>query len=760
MITRRPKKKRPSRRRYRTDAPRTWLLLASGRDGVVDHAEEIRELASAGHVVRLGYRGGRLPSGMPRGRHRLGTFRLGPVRTATAALTAPLPLERKLGLAARHDRWLREVAPVADVVVFLDDAAAQHLGDRVRELAPTAEICPPDRAARLLAEEAAWRALAVGARELDGRLPGGRITLSRVLAPAERLVELGGPGPLREDLARDVRPELRRLSRWALRRGRLDKVDALLAVVDLLDTIFPPAPREADAVAALRAHVALVRDEPVGDVVALAGAVLTHADAALEEDALKEASELGAIALGLLFHQQLHTARERTPLVEDPDTFLAPLRASRVGQLLAAPGPRPLGADSLLEEVEGEDAAGVDLDEGRVAAAAVRPSLPGSDDGTTGAVTADGTTDDAEHATRPQRVSMLPGIYANHAAPLLAALEEDERTRLTTVAPTTVTFRGMMIDAPLVQYRLEHALGRTPTGGLGVTREDFDAVTGADVVVADWADKGAVWASTVVPDGTRMVVRLHSVDVLSAPAQLVDWSRVDDIVFVAEHVRDAFTAIMGPRVAHARTHVVTNIVPPERFPDPLLPDASRTLGIVGWGQVVKDPTFALEILERLVQEDDRWRLRLIGTDFGQHHAAAANDYARRFRERAMEADLVDRIDYTGFTRELPRHLRHVGFVLSTSLREGCPVGTLEGTAAGAFPVVRDWPAFARYDGARRLFPERCVVTTPDEAASLISSLADEEDRRHATEQVRADMSAHFSDDTTKDRLLAIILGVS
>src|SRR5699024_7616689 len=133
--------------------------------------------------------------------------------------------------------------------------------------------------------------------------------------------------------------------------------------------------------------------------------------------------------------------------------------------------------------------------------------------------------------------------------------------------------------------------------------------------------------STVVPEGTRMVVRVHSVDVLSAPAQLVDWSRVDDIIFVADHIRDLFVRILGERVSHARLHVVTNIVPPENFPDPLLPDASRTLGVVGWAQVVKDPCFALEVLALLRQDDERWRLRLIGSDFGAHHAAAAVDYA-------------------------------------------------------------------------------------------------------------------------------------
>ena len=45
--------------------------------------DEIRALASAGHVVRIGWAGGRLPRRLPRGRHRLGTYRLGPARLAS-----------------------------------------------------------------------------------------------------------------------------------------------------------------------------------------------------------------------------------------------------------------------------------------------------------------------------------------------------------------------------------------------------------------------------------------------------------------------------------------------------------------------------------------------------------------------------------------------------------------------------------------------------------------------------------------------------
>ncbi|WP_134774606.1 hypothetical protein [Ornithinimicrobium flavum] len=177
------------------EPPRTWLLLASRAAVVEEHTERIRQLARSGHVVRLGYAGGRLPAGLLRGSHRLGTLRRGPSRVVSAALTGPLPVARRLELAARHDRWLSEVAGAADEVVFLDVLAARQLGDRVRALAPRARQWPVRESARLLTEAAAWRTLSVGARETDTRLPGRGITLSPVVEAAGTLAGLAATTP-------------------------------------------------------------------------------------------------------------------------------------------------------------------------------------------------------------------------------------------------------------------------------------------------------------------------------------------------------------------------------------------------------------------------------------------------------------------------------------------------------------------------------------------------------------------------------------
>lgn len=56
-----------------------------------------------------------------------------------------------------------------------------------------------------------------------------------------------------------------------------------------------------------------------------------------------------------------------------------------------------------------------------------------------------------------------------------------------------------------------------------------------------------------------MILRIHSFEVSSKWPHLVDFSRIDDVVFVSEHLRDlALAAVPGLRESAPRVHVLPN----------------------------------------------------------------------------------------------------------------------------------------------------------------------------------------------------------
>ncbi len=250
---------------------------------------------------------------------------------------------------------------------------------------------------------------------------------------------------------------------------------------------------------------------------------------------------------------------------------------------------------------------------------------------------------------------------------------------------------------------------------------------GVDVVFVDWADEAAVWASVRLPvSGPRLVVRLHSVEAVSAAVHVVDWSRVDRLVFVSEFLRRLTHAVV-PATRSVESVVVSHGVVSAGV-GVKSAGAWSTLGLVGWGQVVKDPLFAVEVLALLRQRDPQrnWRLRLIGRELREGIRSWESDYADEFERRVADPLLAGAIEMTGFADDVTAALDGVGFILSTSMRESMHLGLYEGILSGAVPVVRDWPVVAPWGGARELFPADWIVDTPEQAADRVLSVADPE----------------------------------
>lgn len=353
------------------------------------------------------------------------------------------------------------------------------------------------------------------------------------------------------------------------------------------------------------------------------------------------------------------------------------------------------------------------------------------------------------------RVLLLQGSYPRFSKVVRDALAERQPVDAVDFTMRDSRMQGVGPSMWGTSVCRDIAQGITSTVPLGFE----ELLQGRDVIFCDWADRGSVMAAALAPEGTRIVVRFHGADGLSMWQYLIDWRRVSDAIFVSEHLKDAVTAILGDRLVDTRVHVVSNIIDFDKFDRPKTDDAHRTLGLVGWAQRVKDPIWALDVLAILRQQDPSWNLTLVGRDFPRDNPRLTErDYGIDFQARALRDDVVDGIRYVDFTSDLPRHLAGVGFAMSSSLRESNPVGVMEMLAAGAVPVVRDWPVFAHVGGPRAMLPPEWVVRTPEEAAARIAALSDRSAWEAAVEEVRAVARERFGTDLAARRYREIVFG--
>ena len=129
------------------------------------------------------------------------------------------------------------------------------------------------------------------------------------------------------------------------------------------------------------------------------------------------------------------------------------------------------------------------------------------------------------------------------------------------------------------------------------------------------------------PGDTRIIVRLHSYEAFTRWPHLVDFSRVDDLVFVSDHLRDLSTALLPPAARRPTRRGCTSST--TRWTCARSPAAEARRRPVqprpGRHQpVAKDPRWAVEVLRALREHDDRYRLPLVGSDMNPDtsHAAA------------------------------------------------------------------------------------------------------------------------------------------
>ena len=392
-----------------------------------------------------------------------------------------------------------------------------------------------------------------------------------------------------------------------------------------------------------------------------------------------------------MFHHELHADGTSSPLVSDPDEFLATLRKSQVFQVLGAtnskPGLRTDGRPGQRDRV--------------VSARSGRPGL---------------------RADRRHRLLVVPGSYPQHTQAIISDFTGRHDVDLRVLDPKGRDPRPRREQTlALIADRLSDATGR-PHGT--ISERNASQLAWADTIFVGWCDNAAMWATIHAPPHARLVDRIHSIDALSAHPHMIDWSRVSDVIFVADHVRELVQRAV-PAIANGpNIHVLPNAMTLDPFGKRKRSGANRTIALIGWAQRVKDPIWALEVLARLRVHDPDWKLLLLGSDFKTRSHLSELRYRDRFRARAQHDDVRDGITYAGYCRDLPEALRAAGFILSASRREAFPVGSTEGAASAAAPVIRNWPMYTAYDAPHRIYPSDWTVESPDDATNRILTYAE------------------------------------
>ncbi len=242
----------------------------------------------------------------------------------------------------------------------------------------------------------------------------------------------------------------------------------------------------------------------------------------------------------------------------------------------------------------------------------------------------------------------------------------------------------------------------------------------ADIIFCEWCLGNVKWYSEHKFPGQRLVARFHLQEKGLPYLGESDISAIYHISYVSDQIkREALEVV---KIPPEKTSVIANLMDEEKFtPLEKMGGSNFTLGMIGIAPQRKRIDLALDTLELLLREDDRYQLRIKGT-----HPFDYPWLASRPDECKYYMDIMERINSSNKLRykvifdppgnDVEQWLSMVGFILSPSDFESFHLAVGEGMLTRSVPVVWNWP------GADEIWGEENIVHNAKDAAEKIIKL--------------------------------------
>ncbi|OIR42918.1 hypothetical protein BJP06_07915 [Corynebacterium sp. NML120713] len=279
-------------------------------------------------------------------------------------------------------------------------------------------------------------------------------------------------------------------------------------------------------------------------------------------------------------------------------------------------------------------------------------------------------------------------------------------------------FAGDIIDALVQRNDLDTRVDLFEANAKPQPAKSAPHLAWADVIIAEFASKNAIWYSQNVRPHQKLIVHLHGYELLS------DW--IDDlnvdacaaIVVASEFYRQK--ALKLKDWPADKVLVIPNSVNPADIRRDKVADARFHLGIVGIVPILKRPDRALDLLEALIEIDPRYTLHIKGhvpwNYAWEWKKSAHQDSYREFFSRIREnPKLLQHIAFEKFSPDMGNWLTKIGWILSPSTRETFHMAAVEGAISGAVPIA--W----RREGSEEILGTQHNIDSLDEAIELVLS---------------------------------------
>lgn len=239
-----------------------------------------------------------------------------------------------------------------------------------------------------------------------------------------------------------------------------------------------------------------------------------------------------------------------------------------------------------------------------------------------------------------------------------------------------------------------------------------EIVEWADILFCEWGLGNVLWYQQHKKEHQKLLVRLHRFEMNTKYPSLFDYDKIDTLIAISPYIFEEFHRVA--KVPREKMRVIYNAVDTELFNKPKNNGAEFNIGIIGIVPKLKRIDRALDIFEKLLEHDHRYKLFIKGKhpkDFGWvwNDEEQKNHYEKAFKRIER---YKNRVFFEGWG-DVSVWLQDIGYVLSVSDYESFHMAPIEGMASGAQPVV------IRREGVNTIFPQMFIHDSTSKASAFI-----------------------------------------
>jgi glycosyltransferase involved in cell wall biosynthesis len=213
----------------------------------------------------------------------------------------------------------------------------------------------------------------------------------------------------------------------------------------------------------------------------------------------------------------------------------------------------------------------------------------------------------------------------------------------------------------------------------------------ADYAWFDWCDEQLVLASQIRWQA-KVMVQFRSYELFTDMPANVNWSNVDRVMFVGDHVRQRAIAKF-PSMKNSTILMNTDGIDLGKFTF-----RERTAGLdVAWvGFLNLKKNFPL--LLQIAQEYPNYTFHVAG----RYQDERLQTYVEHF----IQTRSLSNVKFYGWIDDIDKFLDDKQYIISTSLWEGTHLSVLEGMAKGLKPLIYNWP------GSENIYSREWLFNSP------------------------------------------------